>query len=220
MNKKHLAVFLLPLIYLILGTSAAQAAVITTCTFSKTTYNPGDTGYISVTIFNDQEDTIRVTELTATIDYYYDDGNTYIQTFYFPELDLPVEIEQGQTEILNLPFTLPTNVAPGYVTLYVRAKTEYWHENSQSWYTLDHPSYQPTMFIESSYKQYYEAQQIINDDLSSQISQLQTQLLELQAINTNTVNIMYLLVFTTLIFAVITIFLGVLKKPRQAQLRP
>ena len=219
MNKKQSVVTLLPLIYLVLVTSITQAADITTCTFSKTAYNPGDTGYITVAIFNDKEDTIRITELTATIDYYYNDGNTYIQIFYFPSMDLPVEIEQGQTETLNLQFTLPNNVAPGYVTLYVRAKTDIWHENSQSWYTSDYPSYQPTMFIESSYKQYYETQQILNNELSTQISQLQTQLTELQAINTNTVNIMYLLIFTTLIFAAVTIFLGVLRRPRQTQLR-
>ncbi len=219
MNKKHL-VLLLPLICLAFIPSITQAATITACTFNKTAYNPGDSGYVSVTIFNDKENIIRVTELTANFDYYYSDGNTYIQTFFFPSADLPIEIALGQSETIDLPFTLPNNIAPGYVTLFVRAKTQIWHNNSETWYTSDYPTYQPTIYIESSYKQYYEAQQALNDELETENNQLQKTLTELQAINTNTTNIMYLLLFTTLTFVAITIFLGVLRKPRSVPNTP
>ena len=70
-----------------------QAATITSCTFDKDAYNQGETGYITVTIYNDKDNKIRVTELTATINYYYADGNVYVQKFY-TNATLPAEIQQ------------------------------------------------------------------------------------------------------------------------------
>ena len=70
-----------------------QATTITSCTFDKDAYNQGETGYITVTIYNDKDNKIRVTELTATINYYYADGNVYVQKFY-TNATLPAEIQQ------------------------------------------------------------------------------------------------------------------------------
>lgn len=211
MNKKQLLIIILPLALLTLAPIIVQATEITTCTFNKATYNQGETGYISVTIYNDKDDKIRVTELTARIDYYYEGGTAYIQTFYYPAADLPVEIQQGQSETLYLYFTLPTNIAPGYSTLLVKAKTEQWNNNSETWFSSEHPTYQPTLYMESPYKQQFEDQQATNGQLEEQIQ-------ELQAINTTTANIMYLLGVTTIIFAVIMMFLIILN--RKARIIP
>jgi hypothetical protein len=32
-------------------------------------------------IYNDKDEKIKITELTATIEYYYTDGNVYLQSF-------------------------------------------------------------------------------------------------------------------------------------------
>jgi hypothetical protein len=208
MNNMRLLVIVLPLICLMLVPAIARAGTITTCTFSKDSYNQGDTGYISVTVYNDKEETIRVIELTAAINYYYEEGNIYIQTFYAPTDDLPVEIEPGQTETFTVPFSLPTDVAPGYTDLYVKAKTEIWNINSKTWYGSDHPTYEPTLYVESPYKQLYENQREANTELGQQLR-------EQQALNNTTTNIVYMLAVTTLIFAVFTALLTMLiRKPR------
>ena len=202
MKNTRLLLIVLPLICLMLVPAIARASTITTCTFSKDSYNQGDTGYISVTVYNDEEETIRVIELTATINYYYEEGNIYIQTFYAPTDDLPVEIEPGQTETFTIPFSLPTDVAPGYTDLYVKAKTEIRNMTS------DHPTYEPTLYVESPYKQLYESQREANTELGQELR-------EQQALNNTTTNIVYMLAVTTLIFAVFTALLTMLmRKPR------
>ena len=207
LNKKFLLV-ILPLLYLTLIPAVAHAATITTCTLNQETYNQGSSGDIAVKVYNNLETIIRVTELTAEIDYYYEDGTVYLQTFYAPNDDLPVEIDPGQTETFTIPFSLPNDIAPGYIDVWVRAKTERWNPFSQAWFGSDNPTYQPTMYVESPYKQYYESQRETND-------QLEQQLQEQQAINATTTNIMYLLVVTTLIFAAFAAFLTTLiRRPR------
>jgi len=86
---------LLPLFLMIIP-FVAYATTITSCTFDKDTYHQGQTGYIKVTMYNDGDSKIEVTELTATIDYYYINRNIYLQTFY-TNATLPVEIQQGQS---------------------------------------------------------------------------------------------------------------------------
>lgn len=199
---------ILPLICLMLVPAIAQAATITVCTLSKGAYNQGETGYITVTVYNDEEEKIRVIELTAAIDYYYEDETTYIQTFYAPTVNLPKEIEPGQTDTFTIPFSLPTNIAPGYTDLYVKAKTEIWNHHALTWYGSDHPTDEPTLYVESPYKQLYESQQATNQ-------QILEQLREQQAVNNTTTSIMYLLVVTTLILAAFTAFLTILiRRPR------
>lgn len=78
MHKKLLIVLLLFLSLMIIP-FVGQAATITSSTFDKDTYLQGQTGYITVTIYNDEDAKIRVTELTATVNYYYTDGNVYLQ---------------------------------------------------------------------------------------------------------------------------------------------
>jgi hypothetical protein len=185
MKKKQLSIVLLALFCVGIITSVAQATTITSCTFDKKPYYPGDTGFITVTIYNDMDSKIRITDLTATINYYYTDQVSYQQTF-FTNATLPIEVPNGNYQILYIPFSLPTNIAPGVTQLSVTATTQLWNNNSGSWYGSEYPSYQPTLYIESPYK---------------------PQLTDLQATNNITTIMMYLLAFTTLLFAGATTFL-------------
>ena len=189
MHKKRLLTMLLPLFLMIIP-FVAYATTIASCTFDKDTYHQGQTGYITVTMYNDEDSKIKVTELTATIDYYYTDGNIYLQAFY-TNATLPVEIQQGQSNTWYIPFSLPTNIASGHTDVHVKAKTQLWNSHSETWFTSDHPTYQPTLYIESPYKQQLEEQQAIN--------------------NTTTIMV-YLFAVTTILFALMTGFLAVLNR--------
>ena len=170
-NKRLLIPLLLFLSSMIIP--FVQATTITACTFDKDTYNQGETGYITVTIFNDNENKIRVTELTATIDYYYTDGNIYTQKFY-TNATLPAEIQPGNSSTFYIPFSLPTNIASGYTSVYVKAITELWNPMSMNWFASEHPTYQPLLYIESPYKEQLEEQVTINEQLEDQLEEQQT----------------------------------------------
>jgi len=189
MHKKRLLTMLLSLFLMIIP-FVAYATTITSCTFDKDTYHQGQTGYSTITMYNDEDSKMKVTELTATIDYYYTDGNIYLQTFY-TNATLPAEIQQGQSNTWYIPFSLPTNIASGYTSVHVKAKTQLWNNHSETWFTSDHPTYQPTLYIESPYKHQLEEQQIINN---------------------TTTTIVYLFAATTILFASMTGFLVVLNR--------
>ncbi len=212
MRKRLLPIAILPLLYLMIITSTVQAAEITGCAFDEKVYTQGETGDVTVTVYNDQDTKIRVTELTTAIDYYYTDENVYLQTFYSDEA-LPIEIQPGQLAELTISFSLPTNIAPGYIVTYVKAVTEQWHNESQSWYNSQHPTYYPVLYVESPFKEQFEAEQWTN-------AQLQHQLQELEALNATTANIMYFLGLTTVIFAVVTMLLLLLTKRVRAITQP
>jgi hypothetical protein len=186
MNKKLVLIPLLLCIALIGIIETAKATSITSATLDKTTYLAGDTGYISVSIYNDKNDKIRVTELTATINYYYSDNTPYQQKF-FTSVTLPDEIAAGQTETYQIPISLPTNIAHGYTNPYVEARTELWNQQAGEWRYSDRPTYTLKLYIESPYKEFYETSQ--------------QQLLEERAANTNLTNTTYMLAVTSLVFA-------------------
>lgn len=198
MRKNLILIALVSLVCLVMVSSSAYSATITTCTLDES-YYPGQTGYVAVTVYNDEESKIRIPELTAAIDYYYNDDSVYVQTFY-RYLDPPTEIQSGQSDIFYIQFNLPHNIAPGYTTLAVRAKTEIWNEHAQSWQWSDSPTYQPTLYIESPYKPQFE--------------DTHTELQELQAINSATTNMTYLLGLTTTGLAVATIILILIRRSR------
>ena len=239
MRMKRLLIVLLPFLSLLI-LPFVQATTITVCTFDRDAYNQGETGYITVTIYNDEETKIRVTELTATIDYYYNDGNVYIQKFY-TNATLPAEIQQGHSSSFSIPFSLPTNIASGYTSVYVKAITDVWNSNSSIWFTSEHPTYQPSLFIESPYKEQLEEQITINEQLEEQLEEQQTvndqledqldeqqsvndqlegQLEEQQTINKNTTNMMYLFGVTTIVFAAVTVFLFILNRRARVFTQP
>jgi len=211
-DMKKICLTLLLFAYLIIFTSITQAASITTCTLDRDIYRQGGTGYLTVTVYNDQEAKIRAIELTATIDYYYADGNTYLQTFYTDET-LPAEIQPGESESLHIPFSLPTNIASGFTDIFVKTKTELWNNHSQLWFQSDHPTYRQTLFIESPYKQQFEDQQVTNDQLEEQLSELQT-------LNNTTTTMTYILGITTIIFAVMTALLFMLNRKTRGISQP
>ena len=214
MWKRRVSVALMLVCYLVLVSSSVQAATITACAFDKDWYYPGQTGYVAVTVYNDEESTIRVDKLSATIDYYYTDDNVYLQTFFnYP--DPPKEILQGESDTFNIDFSLPTNVAPGYTTLYVKAETEIWNDDSERWQGSDHPTYYPTLYIESPYKDQLETQETANQQLETTNQQITGQLQEQQVLNQHITNMMYVLGATTVGFAaVIGILLLLLRKAR------
>ncbi len=205
---------------LVLISSIAQAATINECTFNKDWYYPGQTGYIAVTVYNDKESAIRVNKLSATIDYYYTDDSAYLQTFFnYP--DPPKEILQGESYTFNVDFSLPTNVAPGYTTLHVKAETEIWSLGSE-WRESDHPTYRATFYIESPYKDQLETQEAANEELETTNEELETanqqvtkQLHEQQILNEQTANMMYILGAVTLVLiVVVVVLLVILRKAR------
>lgn len=179
MHRKSITVVVLALLYLAMITLSAQAATISGCTFDRDVYQQGENGTINVVVYNDRDEKIRVTELTAMIDYFYSDGTVYVQTFY-TNATLPVEILQGESGSLYVPFTLPNNIASGYTRLFVRAKTEIWSSSGQRWFASDTATYQPVLFVESPYKQQFEHQQFINKQLEEEIQELQTASQQLQ----------------------------------------
>lgn len=202
MLRRCLPFAMLTFLSLILIPSVVQAATITSCTFDKEIYHQGETGNISVTIYNDHEERIRITELTGTINYYYVDETVYIQKFY-SDTTLPVEILSGDSDTLNIPFSLPTNIAAGYTKIDVKAKSEVWNPQAERWYEWEHSSYQPLLNIESPYVQRYEDKLAQNEGLMSQID-------ELEKTNANTTSMMYMFGGTTAVFAAVAAFMWML----------
>lgn len=200
MINKRLLVVLLVITFL-MTIPFVKASTITTCNLDMDIYDQGEAGYITVTIYNDENEKIRITEVTATINHYYVDGNEYYQRF-FTEATLPTEIPQGESKTFNIPFSLPTIIAPGYVNVQVRATAEKWAPLLENWFGSEHPTYQSLLYIESPYKEQLDKQTVIND-------QLERQLDEQTSINQSTTNIMYILGATTIVFAAVTVLLFV-----------
>ena len=210
--QKKLLIVLLSFLSLMIIPFVANATTVTSCTLDKETYLQGQTGYMTVRIYNDKDDEIQITELTATINYYYTDGNVYLQTFY-TSATLPIQIQQGQTETFHIPFSLPTNIASGYTNIDVKAKTELWDSESERWRLSDHPTYRQKLFIESPYKQQLEEQQTTNQ-------QLQTELQEQQTINEYITTMTYIFGATTILFAAVIGFLIILYRKARIITQP
>jgi len=218
-----------------------QATTITACTFDKDTYSQGETGHITVTLYNDDDGKIRITELSATINYYYTNGNVYTQKFT-TNATLPAEIQPGNSSTFYIPFSLPTNIASGYTNVYVKAIIELWNLQEEMVATIAR-AHQPLLYIESPYKEQLEEQvtineqleeqQTINEQLDGQLEeqvtineqledqldqqqtaneQLEGQLEEQLATNKNVTNMMYLFGVTTIVFAAVTVFLFIVNR--------
>lgn len=196
--SKKIALILLSVLAFMGMVQAAMSTSITMATLDKTAYLAGQTGYISLMIYNDKSEKIRVTELSATVNYYYVDGTVYVQKF-FTSVSLPSEIPAGESGTFQIPISLPTNIAHGYTNPRIEAFTEVWRPQDERWTTSDHPTYSNLkLYIETPYKQAFEEEQATNNNL------------------TTTAN---LLSITTLIFAAASGFLLYLvfaRRPRQA----
>ncbi len=207
-NKRLLIPFLLFLSSIIIP--FVQATTITACTFDKDTYNQGETGHITVTIYNDDDGKIRITELSATINYYYTDGNVYIQKFS-TNATLPSEIQQGNSSTFYIPFSLPTKIASGYTNVDVKAIIELWNLQEEMVARIAR-AHQPLLYIESPYKEQLEEQVTINEQQVTINEQLDGQLKEQLATNKNVTNMMYFFGVTTIVFAAVTVFLFIVNR--------
>jgi len=192
MNKKIALIPLLSFLALMSALQTVKAATITSATLDRDTYLAGQTGHISVVIYNDKSEKIRVTELSATINYYYTDGTVYVQKF-FTSATLPDEIQEGQTETYQIPISLPTNMASGYANPTIEARTEIWQPHIEHWMSSDRATSQLKLYVESPYKQSYETSQ--------------QELQEQKTVNESLSNTVTILAVTTLVFAVATAFL-------------
>ncbi len=205
MDKRIAMVLLLSVFVAISTVQTAKAASITTASLNKTVYLAGETGYISVTIYNDKNEKIRVTELSTTINYYYTDGTIYVQKF-FTSATLPDEIAAGESETYQIPISLPNNIAAGYTNPRVEANTEIWRTQDDHWMQSDRPNYNNLkLYIETSYKQMYETSQ--------------QALEEQKAVNENLTNTMNLLSIITVVFAAASgflLFLLFARRPKPA----
>ena len=132
MNKKFVLILVLMSVVFVSVFQTANAATISSATLDKTKYLPGQTGYISVTVYNELSDNIRVTELTATIDYFYEDGTVYVQQFFTSEA-LPSEISAGQSKTYQIPFSLPVNIAYGLTNPTIDVRTDRWILQDLRW---------------------------------------------------------------------------------------
>ena len=206
LTKKFALIFAVSFIAIAGVFQTAKAAEITSATLNKETYLPGQTGYISVAIYNDRNANISVTELSATIDYYYADGTVYVQKF-FTSKDLPDEIEPGQTETYSVPVSLPTNIAPGYVDLMVMGRTRLWIDEVEMWISSDNPNQQVKLYVESPYKQSYEESQEELQDSQEELQNSQEQLIGQETANRNLTVTAIVLGLTTVIFGAITALL-------------
>jgi len=203
MNKKLILVQLISVLVLSSALQIAKAATIPSAMLDKSTYLAGQTGYISVSVYNDKSEKIRVTELSATINYYYTDATVYVQKF-FTNATLQDEILPGQTTTYYIPISLPTNIAAGYTNPMVEARTEQWWPTLMRWLPSDRPTYNTfKLYIESPYKQFYESSE--------------QQLHEQIASNTNLSNTVNILTVTAVAFmgvAGLLMFLLFIRRPR------
>ena len=208
MAQKRSLIILLCCVALLIVPQVAKAATITSASLDRDTYLAGQTGYVSVTIYNDESEKIRVIELSSTIDYYYTDGTIYIQNF-FTNVTLPDEIPVGQSETYHIPISLPTNIATGYTTPIVEARTEIWYPQTERWLSSERATYHLKLHIESPYEQLYESSQ-------EQLQDTEQQLEQQKVGNQNLINTTNMLVVTTIVFAsaaAFAVFLS-LMKPR------
>ena len=220
LNKKLALILLLSFIAMAGVFQNAKAAEITSATLNKETYLAGQTGYISVAIYNDRNANISVTEMSATIDYYYADGTAYVQKF-FTSANLPDEIEPGQTETYDVPISLPTNIAPGYVNLMVVARTMLWVNETGRWVSSENPSQEVKLYVESPYKQSYEDSQQQLQDSQEELQNSQAQLEGQETANRNLSVTATVLGVTTAIFgAIAALLMFMFRRPRPVAQTP
>jgi hypothetical protein len=211
-------ILLLSVVALLGALQTAKAATITSATSNKETYLAGQTGYISATIYNEETQKIRVTELSGIVDYFYTDGTAYVQRF-FTNAELPIEIQPGQSEIIQIPISLPTNIASGYFNLRVEAKTDLWVNQTQRWFSSDQPAQEVKLFIETPYKQSYEDSQDKLQDAQSDLQASNAQLQEQKSVSQNLSNTALALGVATFAFVGIAAFLmfALLRRPKPLQ---
>ncbi len=150
MNRKSVIILLFSSVVLMSAFRFVNAATIDSVTSDKATYFPGQKGYITIAVSNEEVNNIRITELTASISYYYEDGTVYAQTFY-TSASLPAEISAGDTKTFQIPLSLPVNIASGYINPVVSVRSERWILQDLRWRIADRVTDSSLkLFVESS----------------------------------------------------------------------
>lgn len=206
MNRKFALILMLVVVSFSGVLHTVTAASITSGDLDKDVYLAGQTGTISLAVYNENSQKIRITEMSAAIDYYYEDGTVYRQTFY-TNTELPTEIQAGQTEEYEILISLPTKIGSGYINVRIEARTELWIESVGRWISSDRPTDELKLFIESPYKQMYTDSQ---DELQNSLKQLdETEVLlhEQEKANQNLTSIAIALAVATFAFAGVAAFL-------------
>jgi len=204
MHKKRRLLALLCFLALMAIPQVANAATMSSCTLDKDTYLQGETCVISATVYNDENDKIRVTQVSATIDYYTEDGVRYVLKS-FTATKLPDEIPVGQSATYQVSITLPSNIASGYTNPTVEVSTQLWHHEewtNSDYLNSNYLSTKPKIYIESPYKQLHE-----NSQQQYETSQQQYQ--EQLSVSGYLTNMMNIFIVTTIVFASVAGFLFV-----------
>ena len=91
----------------------AHAVSASNFTLDKSSYNPGDSGTATITIYNDQPSLIRITSIDLNFNYYYSDGRVYTQDFVTPALSMNVS-SATNSQPITIRFNLPSGISVGY----------------------------------------------------------------------------------------------------------
>ncbi len=98
---------------------SASAITINTFTLDKPSYNPGDTGQASIIFFNDRGTLIRITAVTMSFSYFFQDARVYAQDFVVSGLSMNVS-DASLSQPIIVRFSLPSDLAGGYFVPTVR----------------------------------------------------------------------------------------------------
>ncbi len=162
MNAMKRIRFLIPALLVLVAIAAlpsARALSVNGFSLNKTSYNPGDSGTATVTIFNDQSLTIRIVAVSVIFNYFYQSGLAYTQNFGVNGLSTNVTSNTNSQPVV-VSFALPADVAPGYfipsvqVTYDVILNTGNWSPDRNSNLDATKP-----LYIESPYKGQYQTVQ-------------------------------------------------------------
>ena len=94
---------------------SGHAVSVNNFTLDKSSYNPGDSGKATITVYNDQQSLIRITSVDLNFNYYYSDGRIYTQDFVTPAMSLNVSAATTSQPV-TIQFNLPSGISVGYFT--------------------------------------------------------------------------------------------------------
>ncbi len=94
---------------------AGHAVSVNNFTLDKSSYNPGDSGKGTITVYNDQQSLIRITSIDVNFNYFYSDGRVYTQDFITPTLSMNVS-SATTSQPITVQFNLPSGISVGYFT--------------------------------------------------------------------------------------------------------
>jgi hypothetical protein len=139
---------------------SASAVSLSNLTYDKSTYNPGDQGTATLQFLNDQGALIRITAVSMTFNYFYQDGRVYIQSFILSGQSVNVTVGSNSSPIA-VRFSLPSDIAGGYFlpsfqVTFNQLQPGGWSGDRQDFSTATKP-----LYTQSSYYQLYQSAQTV-----------------------------------------------------------